>query len=66
MFSSIIHLVFLLQLHLLLMLPRILHPKAVVEDLADIFQGHTLDFWIAKPHGDPTEKADGGIEAECA
>jgi hypothetical protein len=38
----------------------------MLENLADILQGHTLNLRVAEIHCNPTEEADRGIETEGA
>ena len=47
-----------LRLHILLQLPRILNTKAMLEDLADILERHSLDLRVAKVNRNPTKEAE--------
>jgi hypothetical protein len=52
------------QLGLLLQLSRILDPEAMFEDLTDVLQRHPLNLRVTEIYSDPTEEANGGIEAK--
>lgn len=56
----------MLALTMLLQAPRILHPKAMFKNLPNILQRQTLNFGIAKIHGDPAAEANRSIETEGA
>ena len=61
-----VRLILCLNLGRLLQLAGIFDAKPMLEDLLDILECHALDLRVAEVDGDPTEEADGGVEAKGA